>query len=133
VDEKATLGRVTWAAFQCATFAEMSGNEKEQKRLFELAVKAGREFLKALESGDISREAVNSEVPIGVIMLLAGPSTDFILGRIFEGAMGEAFDDIVKRDSGGISLPTSEWVYDKDIRRTKASSRFTKNNCALVR
>jgi hypothetical protein len=52
------------------------------------------------------RKPVRSEVPIGVTMLLAGPSADFVVGRIFENAMGDAFDGIVKKE--GMLLPITD-------------------------
>jgi hypothetical protein len=130
-EEKARLGRVVWSAFQCAAFAEMSGKKREHERLFEVAVKTGREFLEALKSGQISREAVNSEVPIGITIYLAGPSTDFILGRIFEAATGEAFDEIVKQDDDQTPLQT--WIQDEDLRTMKAITKYIRNNCVLIR
>jgi hypothetical protein len=40
-----------WSAFQCATYAELSKDQKEQERLFLIGVKAGRDFLEALKNG----------------------------------------------------------------------------------
>src|SRR5262245_41234939 len=53
-DEKAQLGSLMWAAFQCGTYAGLSGDEKEQARLFEVGLKAGREFLDAINKGQIT-------------------------------------------------------------------------------
>jgi hypothetical protein len=73
----------------------------------------------------ISPEAMRSEVPIGVTMYLAGPSVDFIIGRVFEGAMGDVYDDIVKRRNG-IPLPSSDWVMDEAIRKPEEKHRYVK-------
>lgn len=130
--QNARDGRVMWSAFQCATFAEMSGDKKENERLFGIGLKAGRQFVEAVKNGQLSPEAVRSEVPIGVTMYLAGPSVDFIVGRIFENAMGDAYDDIVKRKNG-MPLPTSDWVMDEEIRKPDAKHRYVKGNCSLIR
>jgi hypothetical protein len=122
--QSARDGRVMWSAFQCATFAELSGNTKEQERLFTIGVKAGRQFVEALQNGQISREALSSEVPIGVSMLLAGPSVDFIIGRIFENAMRDAYDNAVK---DGTSRR------DGELRKLEAEQKYLRGNCALIR
>jgi hypothetical protein len=130
--EKARLGRVMWSAFQCFTFADISKNEKERTRLFQVGLKAGRGFLEALNSGQISEKTVREEVPIGVTIMLQGPSIDFILGRIFEGAMSDAYDYIVKQ-ANGMPLETSQWIMDGEVKKMKAEITFLKNNCALVK
>lgn len=130
--EKAKLARIMWSAFQCGTYAEMSGNSKEQSRLFDLAVKSGREFLDAVMNKQIPSEIVAQEAPIGVTMLLQGPSADFIVGRIFENAMRDAYDDIVKKQNGLI-LDASQWVRDDGLRKSKAQAKYLQGNCALLK
>ena len=103
----------------------MSGGAKENERLFGIGLKAGRQFVEAVKNGQISPEAMRSEVPIGVTMYLAGPSVDFIIGRVFEGAMGDVYDDIVKRRNG-IPLPSSDWVMDEAIRKPEEKHRYVK-------
>ena len=80
--DKARLARVMWSAFECSTFAELMGDQKEQARLFELGIKAGREFLEAARNKQIPSEIVDKEIPMGVIWLMNGPSNDFIIGRV---------------------------------------------------
>lgn len=130
--EKARLSRTMWSAFQYGTFAEMSGNEKEQARLFDVGVKAGRDFLDALKNRQIPADVASNEVPIGVSMLLQGPSADFIIGRVFENAMQDAYDDIVKHENG-LLLDSSKWVNDKDLKKSKAQTKYLKSNCVLVK
>jgi hypothetical protein len=88
-------------------------------------------FLEALKNGQITREEVNSEVPWQVTLLIEGPSIDFILGRIFEAAMRDAYDEVVKRDNNGMPLQTS--VNDDGLRRMIASTKYSSNNCTLIR
>jgi hypothetical protein len=130
--EKARTGRIVWSAFQCATYAEMAGNPKEQSRLFDLGVRAGRSFLEAFKGPGMPEE-VQREVPIGVLMLLQGPSPDFIVGRIFENAMRDAYDDIVTRDNNGIPLDASKHLQDPQLRKSKAQNKYLRANCALLK
>ena len=130
--EKARLSRTMWSAFQCATFAEMSGNPTEQARLFDVGVKSGREFLEAVKNRQIPPDIANQEVPIGVSMLLRGPSTDFVVGRIFEAAMSDAFDDIIKKENG-LMLDSSKWANDEGLKKSKAQSQYQRSNCVLVK
>ena len=129
--QNARDGRVMWSAFQCATFAEMSGSNQEQDRLFGIGMKTGRRFVEALQNNQISPEAMRSEVPIGVTMLLAGPSVDFIIGRIFENATRDAFDSIVKQKNG-VLMPVDDWVQDQEVRKLIAQRKYLQGNCGLI-
>jgi len=122
---------VMWSAFSCATYAELSGDESEQKRLFNLGYAAGAKFLDGINSQTIP-EAERREAPIGVLLRLGGPSIDFMLGRIFEGANEDAFDRGVKEDSNGLPLLNpSDWA-DGELRIAKARNKFRGSNCALI-
>jgi len=129
---KPNLGRVMWAAFSCATYAEMSGDKREQERLFNIGYTAGQRFLQGIKDKTVS-EADAREAPIGVLMYLGGPSIDFMIGRVFESATGGAFDAVVKTDSKGTPIHNPlEWVNDDEVKRIKAQSRFRSSNCELV-
>lgn len=130
--EKARNGRVVWSAFQCAVYAEMAGDQKEQARLFDIGVKAGRNFLEALKGPGMPPE-VQSEVPIAVVILLEGPSPDFIVGRIFESAVRDAYDDIVTRDNSGMPLDASKYTQDLELRKSRAQSKYINANCVLLK
>jgi hypothetical protein len=127
--EKARLGLIMWAAFQCALFAELSGNKNEQERLVMVGLKSGRDFLEALKAGQVSRDNLNKEVPIGVTMLLGGPSPDFTIGRIFEYASRDAYDAAVKDD---IAAGVEASVRDA-LKKTRAMTSFENNNCVLIK
>ena len=122
--DKARLARTMWSAFQCGTYAEMSGNDQEQARLFELGVKSGREFLEALKNRKIPPQIAEQEVPIGVSMLLGGPSVDFIIGRVFENAMGDAYKEITRDEKGSP---------DKELRISRAKAKYLTANCMVLR
>lgn len=125
--------RLAWSAFSCGMFAKMAGDIDEQQRLFQLGYQNGREFLEAVMNQTISEEEMKG-APIGVTMLLGGPSADFALGRIFESAIGDAYDTVVKRDSAGTLLAEpSEWVMDDEVQKIIAKTKYQQSNCALIR
>jgi hypothetical protein len=65
------LGRLTWSAFTCATYAEIANKTSKQARLFELAVNSGRKFLEGLDNGTITPDD-RREAPTGVLMMMQG-------------------------------------------------------------
>jgi hypothetical protein len=128
----ANRGRVMWSAFQCATFAEMSGDTVQQKRLFDLGYAAGQGWLSDLKDKK-SSEAELREAPIGVRMLLGGPSIDFMIGRIFESAMNDAFDEVVKEDESGSPIfDPAKWASD-EVKSIRARTKFRRSNCELLK
>lgn len=132
--EKARLARTIWSAFQCVAYAEMSGDAKEQKRLFTVGLKAGREFLDALKKRQIPPDIAIKEVPLGVNVLLAGPNADLIIGRVFENAMQDAFDNIVKRDAYGVmEFDPTKWLDNKVLKKAKARTKYLQGNCVLLK
>jgi hypothetical protein len=69
-----------------------------------------------------------------MLLVLQGPTTDFIVGRVFESASNLAFDDIVKTNDAGLTLEKmSDWVMDKEAQKIKAHSKFVGTNCALIK
>jgi hypothetical protein len=131
--EKARLGRTLYIAFQCATYASLAEKKDEHERLFTLGIDSGRKFLKAVVNNEVSREAVSSVVPVGVTLLLQGPSEDFILGRIFESATGNAYESVTQRDDAGLPMPLDKWITDKRLQQVIAENRYSRANCDLVR
>lgn len=129
---KPNLARVMWSAFSCATYAEMSGNKHDQARLFEVGYKAGRTFVDGVRNKTIP-DTEAKDAPIGVLMLMSGPTTDFVIGRIFEAAMGDAYDEVVKEDSAGLPiLDPSKWA-DGKLKVIRAKNKYQSSNCTLIR
>lgn len=125
-------GLLMWAAFSCATFAELSGNSGEQERLFKLGYKIGRELLSDIDAKKIDQREFEN-LPVGVKFRLAGPTTEFIMGRIFEGAQEDAFDKVVKEDDhGGILTDPLKWA-DGELKVLRARNKFQKSNCGVLR
>jgi hypothetical protein len=130
-DTKPNLGRVMWSAFSCGIYAEMSGNISEQERLFEVGITAGRNFVDGIRNKTITDTEVR-KAPIGVLMRMNGPSTDFIIGRIFEAAAEDAFDRVAKEDSRDFPIydPT-KWA-DDELKVIRAKKKYQNSKCILI-
>ncbi|MBI1755329.1 hypothetical protein HYR65_03545 [Candidatus Azambacteria bacterium] len=92
--EYAVMGREVLSALECSAWASKVNDAKESERLFMFGYAQGQKFLGALRAEKIKQEDVSQEVPIGITMLLQGPSDEFILGRIFENAQEEALNKV---------------------------------------
>lgn len=130
--QRPNSGLTTWSAFSCATFASLAGDDNEQKRLFNVGYEAGSQFVGGLKDGTTG-QADRENTPVAVLLLLSGPSTDFVVGRIFEAATGHAFDAVVKQDAQGLSiLDSSRWAQG-ELRTSIAQNKYRDSNCALLR
>lgn len=130
-EEDAKAAMVMWTAFECGTYAEMSGDHERQAALFERGMAAGRQFFAAIEAGTITEKEQYQHVPYNVPLLAAGPSVDFVLGRIFESAMNSAYDDVVKEDMAGLPLRMEDWTDDDQLKRSRAQLLYQRGNCSL--
>lgn len=124
---------ILFTAWTCSVFAELKGDADEQRRLFDLGYGSGQGFLDALAAGKVSREDIRANVPLAVSMRLGGPSPDFILGQIFEAAAEDAYDKVVKFAYDGIALAPSDYVFDDDLKASKAATHYLQANCSLIR
>lgn len=121
--EFAAMGLASWAAFECATLASHSKDAKAQERLFTHGYKLGQAFVSAARNGKIEAKDMSSKVPLGVVWLLEGPTTDFILGRIYENAQENSLKDVLKTDG----------IYNSnELQVSLARNKFRKSNCALL-
>lgn len=125
------LGLVMWSAFTCSQLAEMSNNEHEQERLFQIGYAAGEKFVRGIRDKKIPKSEID-EAPVGVLWELSGPTVDFMVGRVFEAASNDAFERIMKKDSAGMPLPMGQWVLDQKTQSTLAQTRFREDNCDLI-
>lgn len=121
--EYAMMGRDVWSAFECSSWASEINDTKEVERLFLFGYEQGKKFLDALNAGKIEQEDISQEVPIGVTMLLQGPSEEFILGRIYSFAEEEALGEVFK---------TGDDYNSKELQEIIASNKFQDGNCELV-
>ena len=133
-DKNLNLGRLASSAFVCATYAEMSGDSDEQMRLFNVGYNAGKKLLEGIRDKTISGAEIGQQTTVTVLLLLNGPSIDFILGRIYENAAGVAHDSVVKEDSAGtLLIDPSKWVIDRELQERVAQTKYRDQNCELVR
>ena len=131
--EDARAAKVMWTAWLCSTYAELTGDVDEQRRLFTLGYASGQRFVAAAAAGTITAKEANSIVPLAVGFLMAGPSEEFILGRVFESAANQAYDDVVKHDASGIYLELKDWVNDDELKASIATNKYMQGNCELLR
>ena len=85
--------------------------------------KNGKHFIESVKNNKIKKEDISSNVPVGVMLLLQGPSTDFMLGRIFEGALDNALKDVFTTDGK---------YNNEEIQKVIAENKFHKHNCELI-
>jgi hypothetical protein len=134
-EAKARLSMLMWSAFECATYAGNADKKEEAKRLFDTGYKAGKEFMAAVESGQVTKEDLRKHVPayVGLLLVDGGPSKEFVLGRMFEFANEEAYDKIAKKDGSGKPLKMKDWVLDKGLQKIKATTLYNGSNCRVIR
>lgn len=118
------LARASWSAFECSALARHMGDSDEVHRLFEYGFRAGKQFLEATEAGRIDNEAAQATVPVGFLWVSAGPTHDFIMGRVYERAVENAVEDV---------LATTQGLFpDESLRRLRAENGYSSRNCALL-
>lgn len=122
-DNYGDMGAATWSAFSCAVLASKAQSETEQKRLFSFALDQGRKFITAVEKKKVARPELSEKVPLVVLMLLEGPSTDFMLGRIYAAAEDSALKNI-RRTDGKLN--------SQEIQAMAAMDEFRASNCHLL-
>ena len=118
-----------WEAFTCATYAEVVEDGDEQKRLFVIGLDVGREFVDKVKSGGFEENAAD-KTPVAVLLRLGGPTTDFVVGRIYEGAAEYAHDKVTKGDNAAVFDPTLQTEEGKKI---WANTLFSRSNCSLLK
>ena len=108
-------------AFRCSTYAQLFHDQKEQQRLFQIGLKAGRDYVEGLKSRD---DPTMDEMST----FIRGVSTDFVVGQMYESESTHAYDEIVKYQNG---LPLTQWL-DAPAAKTQAELRFRQSDCSLI-
>jgi len=108
-------------AFRCSTYAQLFHNKEEQQRLFQLGLKAGRDYVEGLKSRD---DPTMGEMST----FIRGVSTDFVVGQMYESDSTHAYDEIVKYQNG---LPLKEWL-DAPAAKAQAELRYRQSNCSSI-
>ena len=95
IDEQKKNSFMTLSAFECAV---VSPNDKEGERLFKLGLKAGRDFLKFVQTDrNLYLKTIKSQVPM-LWNLTAGPTADFVLGQIYADRMNKIYEEFTPDD-----------------------------------
>ena len=107
-------------AFRCSTYASLFHDQKEQQRLFQIGLKAGRDYVEGLKS----RDDPKSET----LTFMREVSTDFVVGQMYEAQSTHAYDEIVKYQHG---LPLNQWL-DASAAKIQAELRYRESSCSLI-
>ena len=83
----------------------------------------GLKFIEAIQSENVKREDLSRGVPLMMLLLLQGPTPDFMLGRVFEGTLDSALEDVYK---------TGDHFNSDEEQETIADNKFWKQNCQLI-
>jgi hypothetical protein len=107
-------------AFKCSTYASLFHDQKEQQRLFQIGLQAGRDYVERLKSRDDPTSEMST--------FIRGVSTDFVVGQLYEAESTHAYDEIVKYQNG---LPLNQSL-DASAAKTQAELSYHKSNCSLI-
>src|SRR5262249_13578397 len=118
--EIVSLGDKMSGAFRCSTYASIFHDQKEQQRLFQIGLKAGREYVEGLKSRDDPTSELST--------FIRGGSTNFVGGQMYESESTHAYDEFVKDQNG---LPLKQWL-DADTAKTQAELRYRQSNCSII-
>ena len=114
--EIGSFGDKMSSAFRCSTYASLFHDQKEQQRLFQIGLKAGRDYVEALKSRDDLKMGEMST-------FIRAVSTDFVVGQMYESESTHAYNEIVKSQNGPLDAPAA---------KTQAELTYRKNNCSLI-
>ncbi|NBE06144.1 hypothetical protein [Paragemmobacter ruber] len=131
-EEGAKAPRAMWTAFECGTYAELARKADRASDHYATGLDAGRRFYAALEAGTITDEELSQHAPMILGSLNAGPSVDFILGRVFHYATDAARSDVSQEDQHGLPLPIKDWLLEPELIATKANMLYSAGNCDLL-
>ncbi|MFC4170861.1 hypothetical protein ACFOYU_02140 [Microvirga sp. GCM10011540] len=119
-EDYARIGLKSHSVWSCSILARYVEDIPEAERLFTLGYDLGKTFVEAIKAGKVAREDLGKYPQIMFSDLVEGPSTDFILGRMYEVVIKrtakEAFD----------TTKTSEEL------KEKASGMSQRQNCSFM-
>jgi hypothetical protein len=138
IQEEVRLSKLTLSAFECAVLA---GDSKEAHRLLEVGFTAGRSFLSGISnltkaerakmSGQIDQlwhqvwdgtsQSVVAKPPTDALgQSLWGPTTDFILGRVFS------------QRAAWVNAASGDPNIDEQTRNLKKVDMYRERKCSLT-
>jgi hypothetical protein len=110
-----SLGDKMSAAFGCSTLAHLSEDQKEQQRLFQIGLKAGRDYVEGLKSRD---DLAKGEISA----FIRSVSTDFVVGQMYESESTHAYDEIVNQNGQPLDAPEAKTQAERSYRQKNCSS-----------
>lgn len=123
--EYARLGDKTWTSFECtALSAFLEKDESDIEKLFTEGYESGLAFIEALRKELVTDEDIQSEVPIGLTWQLNGPTSDFMLGKIYNTAEDNVLEDVYKDGN--------DFIESKEIQINIAETKYNRANCNLL-
>jgi hypothetical protein len=109
-----SLGDKMSGAFKCSIYAQLFDDQKEQKRLFQIGLKAARDLVEGMKS---RRDLIGDEM----MQYFLGVSTDFVVGQMYADDAEKAYNDI----------PLEQRFFSsKD--NTQAKLQYRNSNCSLI-
>ena len=114
--ELASLGNKMSGAFKCSVYASMFQDWKEQQRLFQIGLNAGRDFVEGMKSRTDPNPSVG-----GMLAFVRGVSTDFMVGSMYDSETTRALDEI----------PVEQRV-DPAEEKTQAENIYRQRNCSSI-
>jgi hypothetical protein len=114
--ELAAFGNKMSDAFKCSIYASMFQDWKEQQRLFQIGLKAGRDFVEGMKGRTDPNPSVG-----GMLAFVRGVSTDFMVGSMYDSEATKALDEI----------PLDKRLNPSD-EKTEAESIYRNSNCSSI-
>jgi hypothetical protein len=114
--ELASLGNKMSGAFKCSIYASMFQDWKEQQRLFQIGLKAGRDFVEGMKSRTDPNPSVGE-----MLAFVRGVSTDFMVGSMYDSEATKALEQI----------PT-EKRSDPSEEKSQAEIIYRNSNCSSI-
>jgi hypothetical protein len=111
-----SLGDKMSGAFKCSIYASMFHDQKEQQRLFQIGLKAGRDFVEGMKGRTDPDPSVGA-----MLAFVRGVSTDFMVGTMYESEATKAFDEI-----------PMEQRLDPSAEKNQAEVIYRKSNCSSI-
>lgn len=121
--DPASEAKFAWAAFECSVLAGFAGKQKLSDKLFSKGYKNAIQFVSDYRAGAVSNERIQSTVPIGIMLVMGGPTNDFIAGRIYESTQQTVID--------ALNEPNTIFV-NSELRKVKAQNKLHEQNCDLL-
>ncbi len=120
------------AHWRCSVWASMTNDPAGSQDHFERGLESARTFVEAARAGQISESDWNETVPVGVALTMSGPTTDFIVGRMFGLISDDAYDRVAKRDANGQLLAPEEYILDQALQSVLARNLLEESNCSVL-